>query len=123
MRVAVLAESQSDHHEGGGGGESQTRRCPLTGQQTPSSTVSLRPPARGPPARQLADMDDDEGVAFEGETIKPLVERVRCPPLSGIRAGAASQLRPAATPFRRSCKRRLHPITSGTPSRRTCNPS
>ena len=37
------------------------------------------PPARGLPARQQADMDDDEGVAFEGETIKPLVERVRCP--------------------------------------------
>ena len=36
------------------------------------------PPARGLP-RQQADMDDDEGVAFEGETIKPLVERVRCP--------------------------------------------
>ena len=38
------------------------------------------PPARGLPARQQADMDDDEGVAFEGETIKPLVERVRAAP-------------------------------------------
>ena len=55
-------------------------------------------------------MDDDEGVAFEGETIKPLVERVRCPralfrgPGRGMNWRGASHScacgRPAAAPPR-----------------------